>query len=93
MQLKVRDGEPFLCEPVVIVSLTPGELKQYTGTYYSKELDATYYVSVNVKENQLVYRSTSSQRKHKSASSRSTFPAALLEYPPVGEKTKQLTKL
>ncbi|MCP5053381.1 MAG: serine hydrolase [bacterium] len=54
MQLTIRNDEPYLCEPIVMVSLTASELKQYAGTYYSEELEVTYHASV--KESQLVFR-------------------------------------
>jgi hypothetical protein len=54
MKVKIADREPDIYETVSLVSPTPGQLEEYTGNYYSDELEVTY--KLLVREKQLVLK-------------------------------------
>ena len=50
----VEGGEPSFFQPITLVKLTSDELTEYTGRYYSDELDVAY--DILVKKNKLFIR-------------------------------------
>jgi len=52
--LKVETGEPSILERVEVEKLTPAQLAEYAGEYYSDELDVTY--ALEAKDYKLSFR-------------------------------------
>jgi CubicO group peptidase (beta-lactamase class C family) len=54
MKVTLGNYEPVICEPVRIPTFNPGELIEYVGNYYSKELDTVY--KLFIKDQKLIIK-------------------------------------
>jgi CubicO group peptidase (beta-lactamase class C family) len=68
-----ENARPEVYEPVESFSPTPEQLKEFTGTFYSEELDATY--RIGIQEGKLQVRIGASTRRTLEPASRDIFTA------------------
>jgi CubicO group peptidase (beta-lactamase class C family) len=54
MKVTLHNYDPVICEPVRIPTFNPGQLIEYAGNYYSKELDTVY--TLFIKDQKLIIK-------------------------------------